>query len=438
MKTRIENVTVLTMDADFNQYENSSVTFEDDTITAINDSSLAVDRIIDGKGGILIPGMINTHCHMGMIPFRGLGDDCPDRLRRFLFPLESAAMTEKLVYLSSQYAAAEMMLGGVTQVFDMYFYEDRVAQAMVKMNMRGTLAETILDFAHCNSDKPYGGLDYSHRFISQWKNANPLITPAIAPHATNTNSADALKQAQAIAEKYDVLISTHVSEMDYEMDYFRKEYDMTPVEFLDSIGLLTDRLLAVHCIHATESDVKLFKEKGVRVSHCVGSNTKAGKGIMPLKEMLAQGVTVSLGTDGASSGNTIDLITQLGMVTRAHKTANHDRGSYTAKEILAMATIGGAKALGTDSITGSIEVGKKADLVLIETESVNMFPIYDAYSAIVYSANPSNVDSVWVNGIQTVENKKLTVADLKEIRTELDKEMTEFRKLAAIQTDKIL
>lgn len=438
MKTRIENVTVLTMDADFNQYENSSVTFEDDTITAINDSSLAVDRIIDGKGGILIPGMINTHCHMGMIPFRGLGDDCPDRLRRFLFPLESATMTEKLVYLSSQYAAAEMMLGGVTQVFDMYFYEDRVAQAMVKMNMRGTLAETILDFAHCNSDKPYGGLDYSHRFISKWKNANPLITPAIAPHATNTNSADALKQAQAIAEKYDVLISTHVSEMDYEMDYFRKEYDMTPVEFLDSIGLLTDRLLAVHCIHATESDVKLFKEKGVRVSHCVGSNTKAGKGIMPLKEMLAQGVTVSLGTDGASSGNTIDLITQLGMVTRAHKTANHDRGSYTAKEILAMATIGGAKALGTDSITGSIEVGKKADLVLIETESVNMFPIYDAYSAIVYSANPSNVDSVWVNGVQTVENKKLTLADLKEIRTELDKEMTEFRKLAAIQTDKIL
>ena len=159
---------------------------------------------------------------------------------------------------------------------------------------------------------------------------------------------------------------------------------------------------------------------------------------MPLKEMLAQDVTVSLGTDGASSGNTIDLITQLGMVTRAHKTANHDRGAFTAREILALATIGGAKALGTDSITGSIEAGKKADLVLIETDSVNMFPMYDAYSAIVYSANPSNVDSVWVNGVQTVKNKKLTVADLKEIRTELDKEMVTFRKLAAEQTDKIL
>ena len=437
MKTRIENVTVLTMDSDFTEYVNGSVTIEDDAIIAINDRTSQVDRVVDGRGGILMPGMVNTHSHLAMVPFRGLGDDCPDRLRRFLFPLEAKAMTEKLVSVSSEYAAREMMLGGVTQVFDMYFYEDAVAQAMVKMNMRATLAETILDFAHCNSDKPYGGLDYSEWFIEKWKNAHPLITPAIAPHATNTNSPEALKSANAIAEKYDVLLSTHVSEMDYEMDYFRKEYNMTPVEFLDSIGLLTPRLLAVHCIHATESDVKLFAQRGVRVSHCVGSNTKAGKGIMPLKEMLAENVTVSLGTDGASSGNTIDLITQLGMVTRAHKTKNHDRGSYTAKEIVYLATMGGAKALGTDKITGSIEVGKKADLVLIETESVNMFPVYDPYSALVYSANPSNVDSVWINGIQTVQDKKLTQHSLADIRNRLDKEMTLFRQLAEEQSQMV-
>ena len=212
---------------------------------------------------------------------------------------------------------------------------------------------------------------------------------------------------------------------------------MTPVEFLDSIGLLTDRLLAVHCIHATESDVRLMKDRGVRVSHCVGSNTKAGKGVMPLKAMMAEGVNVSLGTDGASSGNTIDLITQLGMVTRAHKTANHDRGAFTAKEIVAMATIEGAKALRTDHITGSIETGKKADLVLIETQSVNMFPIHDPYSALVYSANPSNVDSVWINGVQTVSGKKLVYHDLMEIRKELDEEMTEFRRMAEIQSQQI-
>jgi len=346
-------------------------------------------------------------------------------------------MTARLVRLSSEYAAAEMMLGGVTQVFDMYFFEGEVAQAMVKMNMRATLAETILDFAHCNSDKAYGGLDYSRWFIEKWQGAHPLITPAIAPHATNTNSADALKEANEISEKYGVLISTHVSEMDYEMDYFRKEYNMTPVEFLDSIGLLTDRLLAVHCIHATDSDVKLFKERGVRVSHCVGSNTKAGKGIMPLKTMMAEDVIVGLGTDGASSGNTIDLITQLGIVTRAHKTANHDRGSYTAKEVMAMATIGGARALGTDDITGSLEIGKKADIVLIETDSINMFPVHDPYSAIVYSANPSNVDTVWIDGVMTVQNKKLAHHDLKQIREDLNKEMTEFRKMAKIQSEAI-
>lgn len=437
MKTRIENVTILTMDKDFNEYANSSITIEDDRIIAINDDTIPVDKVIDGRNGILMPGMVNTHAHLAMIPFRGLGDDCPDRLRRFLFPLESKTMTEKLVSLSSEYAAAEMMLGGVTQVYDMYFFEDAVAQAMVKMNMRATLAETILDFAHCNSDKPYGGLDYSEWFIKKWKNAHPLITPSIAPHATNTNSAGALQRANKIAQENDVLISMHVSEMDYEMDYFRKEYDMTPVEFLDSIGLLTDRLLAVHCIHATENDVKLFREKGVMVSHCVGSNTKAGKGIMPLKAMMAEGVTVGLGTDGASSGNTIDIITQLGMVTRAHKTANHDRGAFTAKEILSLATIGGAKALGTDSITGSLEVGKKADIVLIETESVNMFPVHDPYSAIVYSANPSNVDSVWIDGVQTVSGKKLVHHDLRQIRAELDREMADFRKMAKIQSETI-
>lgn len=434
MRTRIENVTVLTMDSRFNEYKNSSITIEDDRIITINDNTLPVDKVIDGNNGILIPGMVNTHAHLAMIPFRGLGDDCPDRLRRFLFPLESKTMTAKLVNLSSEYAARELMLGGVTQVFDMYFFEDEVAKAMVKMNMRATLAETILDFPHCNSDKAYGGLDYSEWFIDKWKNAHPLITPAIAPHATNTNSKEALVRANEIAQKNDVLISMHVSEMDYEMDYFRKEYDMTPVEYLDSIGVLNDKLLAVHCIHATEADVKLMKERGVRVSHCIGSNTKAGKGVMPLKAMLADGVTVGLGTDGASSGNTIDVITQLGMVTRAHKTANHDRGAFTAKEIMALATIQGAKALGTDDITGSLEVGKKADMVLIETESVNMFPIHDPYSAIVYSANPSNVHSVWIDGVMTVSDKRLVKHDLKQIREELDKEMKDFREMARIQS----
>ena len=192
------------MDADYHLYENSSITIDGDTIIAINDDSLEVDHIIDGNNGILMPGMVNVHCHLPMMPFRSLGDDCPDRLRRFLFPLEIKTMSKELIAAATKYAACELMLGGGTQVFDMYFYEDEIAKVMAEMNMRARLAETILDFAHTNSDKPYGGLDYSDWYIPRWKN-HPLITPAIAPHATNTNSAEALKKALEIANKHDVL-----------------------------------------------------------------------------------------------------------------------------------------------------------------------------------------------------------------------------------------
>lgn len=432
MRTRIENVNILTMDSKFNEYKNSTLTIEDDTIIAIDDCSLEVDKVIDGKNGILMPGMVNVHSHLSMIPFRGLGDDCPDRLRRFLFPLESKAMTKELAVASAKYAACELMLGGVTQAFDMYFYEGDIAEALDSMNMRATLAETILDFVAPNTDKPYGGLDYSEKYIPEWKDKSPLIRPAIAPHATNTNSTEALKKAIEIAEKYDVILSMHVSEMDYEIDYFRKQYNMTPIEYLDSIGLLNERLLAAHCIHLSEHDIELLKKNNVKIAHCIGSNTKAGKGVMPLKDITNHNIIVGLGTDGPSSGNTLDIITQLPMIPKAHKTREHDRSIFSAKEVLKFATIDGAKCLGTDSYTGSIEVGKKADLVLIETESVNMFPIYDYYSAIVYSANPSNVDCVWINGKQVVANKTLVDYDLKQIREELEREMKEFKELALL------
>lgn len=430
MKTKINNVNILTMDSQYHEYFHSHLIIEDDKIIAINDDDMKVDKVIDGKNGILIPGMVNVHSHLSMIPFRSLGDDCPDRLRRFLFPLEAKAMNKDLVYSSAKYAACELMLGGVTQVFDMYYYEDEVAKALSEMNMRATVAETILDFAHTNSKKPYEGLEYSEWFIKKWKNKNNLITPAIAPHATNTNSAKALKKALEIANKYDVLLSMHVSEMDYEMDYFRKEYNMTPVEYLNSIGLLNERLLAAHCIHLSQNDITLLKEKNVKIAHCIGSNTKAGKGIMPLKDINEQEIVVGLGSDGPSSGNTLDIITQLPLIPKFHKTREHNRAIFSAKEVLTFATIGGAKCLRTDKETGSIEIGKKADLVLIETQSVNMFPIYDYYSAVVYSANPSNVESVWINGKQVVNNKTLVDVSLEKIRDDLNHQMKTFKDLA--------
>ena len=403
MRVRIENVTLVTTDETNRVFENGCLVWEDDTILALNDFSMHVDEVIDGQGGLLLPGMVNTHCHLGMIPFRSLGDDCPDRLRRFLFPLENAAMTRELAQASARYAAAEMMLGGVTTVFDMYYFEDALAEAMIGMNMRAVLAETIVDFANCD------------------------ITPAIGPHATNTNSAEVLKQAQAIAEHYDVLLSLHTAEMDYEMETFRKERNQTPVEYLESIGLLSPHLVAAHCIHVNDQDLALMAKYGCRIAHCIGSNMKAGKGIAPLKKMVAHHIPVGLGTDGASSGNTLDLFAQLPLIGKAHKTANHDRALFPAKEILPLATIGGARVLNLDDQIGSLTPGKKADLVLVETQSANMFPIYDPFSALVYSAHAGNVDSVWVNGVQTVKHKQLVRQDLRSLREDLEAKMQFFK-----------
>ena len=221
----------------------------------------------------------------------------------------------------------------------------------------------------------------------------------------------------------------HVAEMDYEMKEFREMYDMTPVEYLDSIGVLSNRLVAAHCIHVNEHDMKLMAERGTSVAHCVGSNMKAGKGIAPVKEMIEHGIAVGLGTDGPSSGNTLDLFTQMKTAVYAQKTHYKDRSLFKAQEIVKLATIGGAKALKMDDRIGSLEVGKQADIVLIETDSVNMFPIYDPYSAIVYSANASNVDSVWINGVRVL-NHKQSIFNQQEIKIALQQEMQQFQKRA--------
>lgn len=389
----------------------------------------AADEVIDACGGILIPGLINTHCHVPMIPFRSLGDDCPDRLRRFLFPLENEAMTRELVYLASRYGICEMLLAGVTTFVDMYYFEEEAARACEELEIRGVLGETVIGQKTCDSEEPYGGLGLAERFIREWS-GRERITPIIAPHATNTNRPEMLKKSFQLAEEYDTLITLHASEMDYELAYFRDNFGKTPVEFLDSLGILGKRLLAAHCIHLTENDIRLLAESGTAVSHCIGSNTKAGKGVAPVKALLNAGVRIGLGTDGASSGNTLDLFTQFRLFASFHKTANHDRSLFPAEEIVSLGTIGGASALSMDRKIGSLEPGKKADLVLIETESVNMFPCYDPYSALVYSANASNVDTVMVDGKILVRGKKLLCADLKKVRGELEAKMEPFVQVA--------
>lgn len=429
MKILFKNATVLTMDREMHCYHRGYVLTENDLIKELGeetDSHPDADDIIDARGGILLPGFINTHCHVPMMPFRSLGDDCEDRLRRFLFPLENEAMTRELVSLASRYGICEMLLAGVTTFADMYYFEEEVAAACADLGIRGVLGETVIGQRTCDSEEPYGGLLLAEEFIKKW-NGHPLVTPIIAPHATNTNSPDMLKRAYEIAKQYDTLCTLHAAEMDYEMTHFREEYGQTPIEFLNSLGILGDRLLAAHCIHLTEQDVGLLAKSNATVSHCIGSNTKGGKGVAPVKDLLAAGVPVGLGTDGASSGNTLDLFTQMRLFASFHKTEHRLRSVFPAAQILRLATCEGAKVLHMGERTGSLEPGKKADLILVETESVNMFPCHDPYSVLVYSANASNVDTVMVGGRILVRGKRLCHVDLVRVREDLNDAMGAFR-----------
>ncbi|MBT9776624.1 amidohydrolase family protein [Clostridium sp. MCC353] len=438
MRTLIENTTVLTMDSAYRVLEQGYVVINDTIIekTGAGPCGLPWDKKIDGTGKILMPGMINCHSHMSMIPFRSMGDDCPDRLRRFLFPLELEAMTPELVRLSARYAVCEMLLAGVTTVLDMYYFENEVAKACDELGIRGYLGETVINMETCDSKTPYGGLQYGETFLRSW-NGHELITPLIAPHAPNTNSPEMLQRAFQLSREYDTFYTLHVSEMDYEMEYFREQYKKTPIEFLYDLGVLGEKTIAAHCIHMTKRDLELLSQTGTKVVHCIGSNTKAGKGTAPVRDMKAAGIQVGLGTDGPSSGNTLDLFTQFRLFASFQKTRYRDRSLFPAKDIIALGTIGGARVLGADGLIGSIETGKKADLVMVETGSVNMFPVYNPYSALVYSANASNVDTVFVNGKLLVSNKKMVNADLNEIKADLSAAMEPFRKLAAKYEDMI-
>ena len=431
VKTRIENVTLLTMDSRNRVYEDGYILFDENQILEAGDRRSLIhglpdaDVRIDGKNGILMPGMINVHSHIPMIPFRSMGDDCPDRLRRFLFPLELEAMTPELVYAASRYAVCELLLAGVTTVLDMYYFEDQVARACDEMGIRAWLGETVIGQETCDSKEPYGGLAICEDFIKKWQ-GHDRIHPMAAPHATNTNSPEMLKAAFELAEKYGVLYTLHASEMDYEMSHVRENYGQTPIAFLHDLGVLSERTIAAHCIHMTDDDIRLLAKTGAKAAHCIGSNSKAGKGISPVLDMKKAGVEVGLGTDGPSSGNTLDLFTQFKMTACFQKTKYHDRSAFPAKEIVELGTMGGARVLGAEREIGSLEPGKRADLTLVETSSANMFPLYNPYSALVYSANASNVDSVWVQGKQLVGEKRLLYADISTERSRLNERMGRF------------
>ena len=429
MKTLLKHAHVLTMDDQWTAFEDGYVLTEGGRILEVGSGNMPEsDRVVDCRGGILLPGFINLHCHASMVPFRTMGDDCPDRLRRFLFPLENEALTPELVYLGAKYGIGEMLLSGTTTFVDMYYFEDEVARACLETGMRGFLGETVISQKTPDSESEEGGLKLTEDFLRRYA-ASDRIRPIVAPHGTTTVSEAALRACEALSEQYCALLTLHASEMDYEMTYFRDQ-GLTPMSYLGRLGLLSDRLLAAPCIHLTEDDLKQMAAHGVRIAHCIGSNAKAGKGISPIRDAVSRAIPFGFGTDGPSSGNTLSIFDQMRLFAVTQKTRYHDRSLFPAREIVRYATRGGAECLHMEHTLGQIAPGYAADLQVISTDAAHMFPLYNPYSALVYSANASDVDCVMADGNLVVEHHELTQWSLPALREELKQAMSGFYQAA--------
>ena len=438
MKTRIEHVILYTKDEKDTVIKDGYCLIDGDRIAALGpmkgpEPVPPADTVLDGQGGILMPGMINLHAHLSMIPFRGLGDDTKDRLRKFLIPMENRWMDEELARLSARYAICESLLAGVTTVVDMYYFENAIMEEADDLGIRGFFGETVMDQKTPDHETPDEAIGDAMAQIENWA-SHPRVHGIMAPHSTASVSEETLKKSWAAAEKTGALYTLHTAEMDYEMTSFAASRYRTPVRFLHEIGALHSSTILAHAIHLTPEDIALIKESGASVAHCIGSNAKAAKGVAPLTKLYQAGVPVGLGTDGPSSGNTLDILTQMHLVADFHKNETHDRSAWPCRDITSLATREGARALHLDRKLGRICPGMQADLVLLETDSANMFPVYDPGSTIVYSANQSNVRDVFVDGRMLVRDKKLTDAclhgdSLQDIRERLLAKMktTDFR-----------
>ena len=404
----VTNALVVTMNVQREVFSPGAVVIRADRIVAVGPATIAggfiAPRTIDVAGDIVMPGMINTHTHAAMSVFRGLGDDVGDRLRRYIWPLEAKVVNADLVYWGALHGLVEMVEGGVTTFVDMYPYPESTTRAAKAIGIRGVITYGVKD-----------DLAPARKFAEEYRH-DPLIIPAIGLHSPYDNTAEQIKQAALLSKELDLRVSMHVSEMDFELEELRKKYNQTPIEYLNSLGLLSPRFLAAHCLFLTDSDIALLKANDVGVAHNMVANIKSAKGVAPVLKLRAAGVRVGLGTDGAMSGNTLDIIGQLGYVAKLHKLANHDRTVMPAVDVVEMATIGGARALHLDDRLGSLEAGKLADLVVIDTNSTSMVPLYDPYTALVYAASPRDVRTTIINGREVMRDRRVQTVDTRDVR----------------------
>lgn len=380
------------------------VIIEDSTISAVSpDLPADITEVLGGPQDIVMPGLINTHTHAPMTLFRGIADDLPlmTWLQDYIFPAEAKHVNREFVYIGSLLAAWEMTRSGTTSFCDGYFYEDEVGRAAKEVGIRAWIGEGILQFPTPSLSDPTRTIEHNRGFIERWKDDH-LVRPTVFPHAAYTCTDRILKDAYALAEEYDLLFQIHLSETASEVEQIRRTHDMSPVEFLDSLGCLSQRTLAAHCVVLDDAEIALLAARKVSVSHNAESNMKLASGIAPIPKMIRAGVNVSIGTDGCASNNNLDIISEISTVAKLHKITSMDPTVLDECTAMALVTENGAKALGYAG--GRIEPGRPADITVLDGRAPNMVPVHNPVSHIIYAATGGNVKDVVIDGKVVVKN----------------------------------
>jgi 5-methylthioadenosine/S-adenosylhomocysteine deaminase len=406
--------TIVTMDGSRTILDDGAVVVEGDAIIAVGPrteltAKYSASQTIDAKAKLVLPGFINGHTHVPMTLFRGLHDDVTlnDWLYKYIFPAEKKNVNEEFVRWGTRLAAAEQIRAGVTTFADMYYFEDAVAEETKAAGMRGVLGETFIDFPAPDNKSEAEMLSYTEKFLKKWQ-GDPLIHAAAAPHSIYTCSQKTLQDASALARKYHAPILIHVAEMKKEWDDSQQQHGMSPVQYLDKIGVLGPDMVAAHCIFVDQADRKTLAQRQASCVHNPSSNMMLASGVSPVAELRSAGVAVGLGTDGpAGSNNDLDLMEEMDLAAKLAKITKMDPLAMNAKAVVEMATTEGAKALHMEKEIGSLEPGKKADLILIGLDEPNAVPMYDIYAQLAYALKASDVETVIIGGRVVMRDRKL-------------------------------
>ncbi len=440
--TIIEGATVVTMDSQRRVLSPGHIAIREGRIVAVGPGApqnLEAQEIIQAEGKLLVPGLINAHTHLPMVMFRGLADDLilDDWLRKVIFPAEAANVDSYFVEVGTRLGLAELIQGGVTTYADMYYFEEVIGRETAKAGMRAVLGQTVLDFPAPDRKTWTGALEAVRAFAQEFQ-GHPLVRPAIAPHAPYTVGKEHWLEVKALAEELDIPILTHLAEAPLEVEHTTREYGQRPVPFLRDLGLLSPRLLGAHGIDIEGEEMGTLAQAGGGLCHCPESNMKVAVGVSPVPDLLAKGVAVGLGTDGAASNNDLSMWQEMDTAAKLHKSHRLDPTIMPAEEAFALATIGGARALHMEEEIGSLEVGKWADLAMVEPRRTHLTPAYSVYSLLVYAVRADDVSDTMVAGRFLMRERQLLTLDLEQIYSEVERLKPAILESVGRQPDKIV